>query len=62
MKVWISLLSTLLIGIILSYFFLDYNWTIHQMGENSESNGFLIVVAVSILIYVVWTKIERKKE
>ncbi|WP_113885641.1 MULTISPECIES: hypothetical protein [Cytobacillus] len=61
MKVWISLLSTLLMGIILSYFFLDYNWTVNQMGENSESNGFLIVVAVSFVIYVVWTKIERKK-
>ncbi|RBP86061.1 hypothetical protein DFO70_1349 [Cytobacillus firmus] len=61
MKVWISLLITLSIGIILSYFFLDYNWTINQMGENSESNGFLIVFAASILIYAVWTKIERKK-
>ncbi|CAM3679467.1 hypothetical protein GCM10009865_47720 [Aeromicrobium ponti] len=63
MKVWISLLLGLVICIILSYLFLDYNvWTTHQMGENSESNGFLIIVAVFILIYVFWKLIERKKE
>ena len=75
MKLWFSLLGGLVIGIILSYFFLDYNgWTIHHMGENGEvvktineldfnviTNGFLIVVGVSFLIYVVWTLIERKK-
>lgn len=75
MKVWFSLLGGLVIGIILSYFFLEYNgWAIHHMGENGEvvktikeldfnliTNGFLIVVGVSFLIYVVWTLIERKK-
>ena len=75
MKVWFSLLGGLVIGIILSYFFLEYNgWTIHPMGENGEvvntineldfnliTNGFLIVFGVSFLIYVVWTLIERKK-
>lgn len=76
MKVLISLLGGLVLGIILSYFFLDYNgWTIHQMGEDGEvtktineldfdliTNGFLIVAGVSILIFGVWTFIERKME
>lgn len=74
MKVWVSLLAGLTIGLLLSYIFLDYNgWTIHQMGWDGEAtktineldfdlitNGFLIVAAVSLLIFGVWKFIERK--
>ena len=74
MKGWVSLLSGLIIGIIISYFVLDYKgWTIHQVDVNGEvtktineldfnliTNSFLIVLGVSILIYVIWTFIEKK--
>jgi len=74
MKGWISLLSGLIIGIIISFFVLDYKgWTIYQMDVNGEvtktineldfdliTNSFLIVLGVSILIYVIWTFIENK--
>ena len=74
MKGWISLLSGLIIGIIISYFVLDYKgWTIYQMDVNGEvtktineldfnliTNSFLIVLGVTILIYVIWTFIEKK--
>ena len=74
MKGWISLLSGLIIGIIISFFVLDYKgWTIYQMDVNGEvtktineldfdliTNSFLIVLGVSILIYVIWTFIEKK--
>ncbi|MGB2992506.1 MAG: hypothetical protein WBB47_07740 [Paenisporosarcina sp.] len=74
MKGWVSLLSGLIIGIIISYFVLDYKgWTIYQVDVNGEvsktineldfniiTNSFLIVLGVSILIYVIWTFIEKK--
>ena len=74
MKGWISLLSGLITGIIISYFVLDYKgWTIYQVDVNGRvtktineldfdliTNGFLIVLGVSILIYVIWTFIEKK--
>ena len=74
-KILISVLGGLIIGIMLSYFFLDYNgWTIHHMGKNGEviktineldfnliTNGFLIIVAVTFFIYVIWTFVERIK-
>ena len=76
MKGWISLLSGLIIGIIVSYFVLDYKgWTIYQVDVNGEvtktineldfdlvTNSFLIVLGVSILIYVIWTFIEKKSK
>ena len=74
MKGWISLLSGLITGIIISYFVLDYKgWTIYHVDVNGEvtktineldfdliTNSFLIVLGVSILIYVIWTFIEKK--
>ena len=74
MKGWISLLSGLIIGIFISYFVLDYNGaTIYQVDVNGEvsktineldfnliTNSFLIILGVSILIYVIWTFIEKK--
>ena len=74
MKGWISLLSGLIIGIIISYFVLEYKgWTIYQVDVNGEvsktineldfnliTNSFLIVLGVSILIYVIWTFIGKK--
>ena len=75
MKTWFSLLCGLIIAFTLSYFFLGYNgWTIHQTGKNGEitktineldfnliTNAFLIMMAASILIYGVWTLIEKKR-
>ena len=74
MKGWISLLSGLIIGIIISYFVLEYKgWTIYQVDVNGEvsktineldfnliTNSFFIVLGVGILIYVIWTFIEKK--
>ena len=51
MKGWISLLSGLILGITISYFVLDL-----------VTNSFLIVLGVSILIYVIWTFIEKKSK
>lgn len=62
MKGWISLLSGLIIGILISYFVLDYKgWTIYQMDVNGEvtktineldfdliTNSFLIVLGMFI--------------
>ncbi|MQR94428.1 hypothetical protein EJV22_04465 [Fictibacillus phosphorivorans] len=76
MKFWISLIAGLVIGVILSYFFLDYNGlTINESGKNGEiikntneldfnliSNSFLIVLSVSILIYIIWTLVEKKEK
>lgn len=76
MKVWLSLLSGLIIGLILSYFFLDYNgWTLHLTGVNGEvirttreldfnliSNAFLIVMATSAVIYGAWTLVEKRTQ
>jgi hypothetical protein len=73
-KTWISIIAGLVIGVILSYFFLDYNgWTINEAGKNGEiikttneldfnliTNSFLIVISVSVLIYVIWTLVEKK--
>jgi hypothetical protein len=74
MKGLISLFAGLIIGIIVSYFVLEYEgWTLYQMSENGEvtkmineldfnliTNGFLIVVGVSSFIYVIWTLVEKK--
>jgi hypothetical protein len=74
MKGLISLFAGLIIGIIVSYFVLEYEgWTLYQMNENGEvtkmineldfnliTNGFLIVVGVSSFIYVIWTLVEKK--
>ncbi|WML44308.1 hypothetical protein [Neobacillus sp. PS3-40] len=74
MKRWISLLGGLIIGIILSYFTLDYKgWTLEYIDENGKTikaineldfdlitNSVLIVIGISILIYGIWTLIEKK--
>ncbi|MED1864324.1 hypothetical protein P4V41_12735 [Fictibacillus nanhaiensis] len=74
MKIWISLIAGLVIGVVLSYFFLNYNGSsINEVGKNGEiikttneldfnliTNSFLIIISVSILIYVFWTLVEKK--
>ncbi|MBY6036221.1 hypothetical protein KUV80_06135 [Fictibacillus nanhaiensis] len=74
MKTWISMIAGLVIGVILSFFFLDDNSvtlmelddsgnmikTTSELDFNLITNRFLIIVAVSILIYSIWTLIERK--
>ncbi len=65
-KGWISIISGLILGLIISYFTLDYNgWTIIHHNEDGEvektineldfnliTNSFLIVVASIIMIYL----------
>jgi uncharacterized membrane protein len=74
MKTWISIIAGIVFGLILSYFFLDYNgWTLQQIDDSGKvinttneldfnliTNSFLIMVALTVLIYGVWTLIERK--
>jgi high-affinity Fe2+/Pb2+ permease len=74
MKIWISIITGIVFGFILSYIFLDYNgWTLIQGDENGNvinttneldfnliTNSFLIMVVVSVLIYGAWTLIERR--
>lgn len=64
-------------GVIISYFTLDYKGsTFYIMGKDNVSgepiqvireldvdilmNGLLIVIGISILIYFVWTLVEKK--
>lgn len=73
-KGWISVSLGLIVGAIISYFTLNYDgWTIHyydgdgnrlqtihELDINLLMNGFIIIVAVSALIYFIWTIIEKK--
>jgi hypothetical protein len=72
-KGWISIISGFLIGLILSFFTLEYNgWTLNFVNQDGEiektineldfdliTNSFLIMVATSIVIYVFLTLIIR---
>jgi uncharacterized membrane protein len=74
MKTSISIIAGIVIGVILSSFFLDYNGlTLHQMDDSGNvtkttneldfnllTNSLLIIVAVSVVIYGIWTLVERK--
>ncbi|USK39643.1 hypothetical protein LIS77_03685 [Cytobacillus firmus] len=65
-KGWCSLICGLILGLIISFFTLDYNgWKMHRMGENGEvisaineidfdliTNFFLIVLVSILVIYI----------
>ncbi|MGU5311766.1 hypothetical protein MAX14_22435 [Escherichia coli] len=75
-KGWISFWSGLAIGIILSYFVLNYEGlTIHHVGENSKvtktineldynliTNSFSIIVVSIGLIYLILTVLEKVRK
>ena len=75
-KGWISIVSGLIIGLIISYFTLEYNgWTIIHHNKDGEvektineldfnliTNSFSIVVASIILIYILLNIIDKYRK
>ena len=74
-KFFLSIVGGLLIGLILSFSFMDYesSWSHHiqragvdQMVEEMNFDfvftASLLVVGISILIFAVWSFIEKKKD
>lgn len=72
-KGWISIIGGLILGLIISFFALEYDgWKIiHHNGDgkvfqvineidvNLITNSFLIIVASGVVIYIVLTLIEK---
>ncbi|OHX44642.1 hypothetical protein C1N70_27410 (plasmid) [Cytobacillus firmus] len=68
-----SLIGGIVLGIIISYFTLDYNgWTIYEMDGKGNTvnttneldfdlltNSFLIILGCTLLIYISWTLVEK---
>lgn len=68
-----SLIGGIVLGIIISYFILDYNgWTIFEMDDKGNTvkttneldfdlltNAFLIIFLCTLLIYIAWTLVEK---
>ncbi|WP_256815768.1 hypothetical protein LG291_25505 (plasmid) [Cytobacillus firmus] len=68
-----SLIGGIVLGIIISYFILDYNgWTIFEMDDKGNTvkttneldfdlltNSFLIILLCTLLIYIAWTLVEK---
>lgn len=74
-KFFLSILGGLVIGLILSFSFMDYesSWSHHiqragvdQMVEEVDFDfvfiASLLVIGISILIFAVWSFIEKKKD
>lgn len=75
-KFGLSLLGGSVLGIILSVVFMDYQKTgyevLHQAGVAKRTvkdadfeflfNASLLVLGFTIVIYVIWTYIEKKKD
>lgn len=71
MKIFLSLLGGLIIGGLLSFVFLDYqnqdytiqnyygidNHTVKELDFNFMFKATLIIGGVSIMIYLIWTKL-----
>ena len=73
-KFTFSLLGGILIGVILSLFLWDYSgaryeviddagadYTIKEMDFDFVFNAFLLILVFTILIYLIWTFIDKKK-
>ena len=72
-KVWLSLISGLILGLIISFYTLDYNgWKMHRLGEKGEvistinemdfnliTNCFLIVLVSILVIYILLAVLEK---
>ncbi|BCB02754.1 hypothetical protein [Bacillus sp. KH172YL63] len=72
-KGWISVIGGIVVGLILSFRFLEYNgWIIYKMDEEGQvestvkemdfnliTNSFLLIVASALIIYFVLRMIER---
>ncbi|MCC5801831.1 hypothetical protein [Rossellomorea vietnamensis] len=74
-KGWISIVGGIIVGLILSFFTLEYDgWkyitvsgngeveqVIHELDFNLITNTFLLMMACGILIYSILSMIEKKK-
>lgn len=75
-KSWISIVGGLILGLIISFFTLEYNgWqyirhnnngeveqVINELDFNLITNSFLIIVATGIVIYLILSIIEKRKK
>jgi hypothetical protein len=75
-KGWISIVGGLILGLIISFFTLEYNgWKYITVNDNGEveqvineldfnliTNSFLIIVATGIVIYLILSIIEKRKK
>ncbi|MCA0151125.1 hypothetical protein B0G93_11852 [Bacillus sp. V-88] len=74
-KGWISIVGGIIVGLILSFFTLEYDgWkyitvsgngeveqVIHELDFNLITNTFLLMMACGILMYSILSMIEKKK-
>lgn len=74
-KIFFSILGGLVLGLILSFLLFDYesSWTSHlnragvdqivnEMDFDFVFNSSLLVIGISILIYLIWSFVEKKKD
>ncbi|MFC4713496.1 hypothetical protein [Planococcus dechangensis] len=74
-KLSISLMGGLVLGLVLSFFFFDYesitnehknlagvDQTVREMDFDFVFNASLLMIGISIFIYLVWSLISMKKE
>ncbi len=75
-KGWISIVSGLTVGLVISYFTLEYSgWNIVHHNQNGEveqnineldfnfiTNSFLIVIVSIIIVYLLISLIDKKKQ
>jgi TRAP-type C4-dicarboxylate transport system permease small subunit len=75
-KGWISIVGGLILGLIISFFTLEYKgWqyirhnsngeveqVINELDFNLITNSFLIIVATGIVIYLILSIIEKRKK
>ncbi|WP_061809632.1 hypothetical protein [Rossellomorea vietnamensis] len=74
-KGWISIVGGIIVGLILSFFTLEYDgWkyitvsgngeveqVIHELDFNLITNTFLLMMACGIILYSILSMIEKKK-
>ncbi|WP_282019469.1 hypothetical protein [Planomicrobium okeanokoites] len=74
-KSFLSILGGLVLGLILSFLLFDYqsSWSTHlnragvdqivnEMDFDFVFNSSLLVIGISILIFLVWSFVEKKKD
>lgn len=74
-KAFFSILGGLVLGLLLSFIFFDYqsSWTSHlnragvdqvvkEMDFDFVFNSSLLVIGISILIFLIWSFIDKKKD
>ena len=74
-KIFLSILGGLVLGLILSFLLFDYesSWTSHlnragvdqivnEMDFDFVFNSSLLVIGISILIYLIWSFVGKKKD